>query len=192
MGHQTAREYQGVVGFFDSPGTILKAMHQVKDAHYRSIDAFTPYPVHGLEDAQGLKRSPLPYVTFIFGVIGVSCAFALQYWTSAVDWPLIVGGKPFNSWPAFVPVMFELTVLFAGISTVVGMILFNNLPNTKHKVVDPSITRDRFAIIIDNAKEPDHVHPKSTMKNFDLAEAEAVLKAAGAKETRRVLEEGWM
>ena len=130
------KQIAGVLGFFDDPQSLIDAMNQVREANYESFDAFTPYPVHGLDAAQGLKRSPLPYVTFVAGATGFMLAVALQYWTSAVDWPLNVGGKPFYSWPAFVPIMFELTVLLAGLSTVAGMLVLNGLPNIKKKIFD--------------------------------------------------------
>ena len=82
----------GVVGFFDEPGQLIEAMNKVRQANYESFDAFTPYPVHGLEKAQGLKRSHLPWVTFGAGLTGLACAVALEGWTSAVSWPLNVGG----------------------------------------------------------------------------------------------------
>src|SRR5689334_9955529 len=107
------RQLAGVIGFYQDPHALLEATAKARDAKYKDFDAFTPYPVHGMDAAQGLKRSSLPFVTFAAGITGCSLGFLLQYWTSVVDWPLIVGGKPFNSWPAFVPVMFECTILFA-------------------------------------------------------------------------------
>jgi hypothetical protein len=174
----------------------------VRDSRYEHFDAYTPFPVHGLEAAQGLKRSLLPFVTFGAGLAGFCLAFLFQYWTSAVDWPLIVGGKPFNSWPAFVPIMFELTVLLAGLSTVAAMFLFNGLPNTKRRIFDPSLTRDRFALVIeaplkveeDDVDEEDREAlraRKARYKAFEEAEATEFLKKAGAKEVRSVYTEGW-
>jgi hypothetical protein len=171
----------GVIGFFDEPGALIEATKKTRDAKWDSFDAYTPYPVHGLEHAAGLKRSWLPYVTFCAGGTGLMCAFALQYWTSAVSWPINVGGKPLNSWPAFVPVMFELTVLFAGLCTVAAMLIANGMPNIKRRSFDPRLTRDRFALII----EP------SSKKAFDEAAATNFLKGLGAKEVRTVFNEGW-
>lgn len=193
MTSSDGRKLAGVVGFYPGPQKILQGMKVVKDANFRSVDAFTPFPIHGMDDAQGLKRSKLPYVTFTFGLTGVTCAFLLEYWTSAVSWPLIVGGKPFNSWPAFVPVMFELTILFAGLSTVFGMLAFNRLPNTTAKIVDPGITCDKFAIMIDapgNSKE-EQQDQSGKFKSFSEAEAEGVLKKSGATGIRKVYAEGW-
>ena len=111
------------------------------------------------------------------GFIGFCCAFGLQYWTSAVDWPLIIGGKPFNSWPAFVPVMFELTVLFAGVSTVLALFAVCGLPAIQQKAFDPAITRDKFALVIEDSDKE--------------KEASRFLSKVGAKNVRSVYSEGW-
>lgn len=205
MRTEAERQLAGVVGFYNDSHSLMDATVKVRDANYRSFDTFTPYPVHGLEQAQGLKRSPLPWVTFFAGLTGLACAFALQYWTSAVDWPINIGGKPLNSWPAFVPVMFELTILFAGLSTVGAMFFLNGLPNMKKKAFDSSITRDRFAIMIDVPETPsseaieemdDHELAKfksesARFKAFDEREAAEFLKKSGATEVRSVYAEGW-
>lgn len=167
----------GVVGFFDNPGALIEATKKVRAANVASFDCYTPYPIHGLDKVQGLKRSPLPFVTLGAGLTGFMCACALQYWTSAVDWPLNVGGKPLWSWPAFVPIMFELTVLFAGLATVGAMFLINGLPNTKKRAFDPNITRDRFAIMIDAP--------------VDVSQAQSLLKSCGATDVKSVETQGW-
>jgi hypothetical protein len=167
----------GVIGFFDDPHVLLIATQKVKEAKFQQFDTFTPYPVHGLEVAQGLKRSSLPFVTLAAGLTGCICGFLLQYWTSVVDWPINVGGKPFNSWPAFVPIMFECTVLFAGLATVGAMFILNGLPNTRRRAFDPSLTQDRFAILIETPLEEN--------------EALTFLQKCGAKEVRPVFHESW-
>lgn len=185
----------GVVGFFDDPSSLLEATEKVRDSEFKNFDAFTPYPVHGLEHAQGLKRSKIPYVTGAFAFTGTTLAFLLQYFASKVWWPHIIGGKPFNSLPAFVPVMFELSVLMGGIATFFGMIYFNRLPNFSKRAFDPSITNNRFAILIESPpvrdehdEEEEDAAPKKT---FSPEEAESFLKSLGAKDTRKVFEEGW-
>ncbi len=205
----TQRELVGVVGYFRHPNELIHATEKVRDAKYKSFDAFTPYPVHGLDHAQGLKRSPLPYVTLGAGLAGFCCAFLLQYLTSAMSWPLNVGGKPLNSWQAFVPIMFELTVLFAGLATVGAMFFLNGLPNIKKKAFDPAITRDKFALMIDAPPAPKVSHHEddeddideaevarlkaieARYKAFDENEAKEFLKKAGAVEVRSVYAEGW-
>lgn len=195
----------GVVGFFDSPQAIIEATKKIRAANYESFDCFTPYPIHGLDKIQGLKRSPLPFITMGAGMTGFMCAVALQGWTSVIDWPLNVGGKPFWSWPAFVPVFFELTVLFAGLCTVGGMFLLNGLPNMKKKSFDPNITRDRFAIMIDapvrkSQEELEEMEDDAVarykaqfagFKAFSEQEATQFLKSVGATETRSVPVQGW-
>lgn len=188
----------GVIGFFNDPHLLIKATEKVRDANYENFDTFTPYPVHGLEVAQGLKRSPIAFVTFAAGLTGVTLGFLLQYWTSAVDWPLNVGGKPFNSWPAFVPIMFECTILFAGLATMAAMLFFNGLPNTRRKAFDPSLTRDRFAIVIEaplavEEDDPDAVKVKGpqSFKAFDEREAVEFLRKLGALDVKSVYAEGW-
>jgi hypothetical protein len=186
----------GVIGYFETPSELLGAMKHVRDARYENFDAFTPYPIHGMDAAQGLRRSPIPYVTFIAGLTGGSLAFLFQYWTSAVDWPVIVGGKPFNSWPAFIPVTFELTVLFAGLATAGAMFIFNGLPNHRRKAFDPGLTRDKFAILIEaplpvEMTDPKEVARASRFKKFEQGDASEFLRHLGAKDVKPVYAEGW-
>lgn len=189
------KQLAGVIGFFEDSHDLVEATAKVRDAKYSHFDAFTPYPVHGLDSAQGLKRSPLPFITFAAGITGCSLAFLLEYWTSVVDWPINVGGKPFNSWPAFVPVMFELTILFAGLFTVGGMFFLNRLPNMTKKCFDPRITNNRFALVIEPPPVTDEEEGQSKkskkFKSFDESEALDFLKKVGAKEVKSVYAEGW-
>jgi hypothetical protein len=192
LGAAAGRELAGVIGFFDHPERLIEATAKVRDARYESFDAYTPYPVHGLLDAQGLERSPLPFITFAAGLTGCSLGFLLQYWTSAVSWPINVAGKPLNSLPAFVPVMFECTILFAGLATVGGMFFLNGLPNVKRKAFDPSLTRDRFAIVIEPPQKKKANGPASgSYKPFDEAEVKQFLTQLGAKDVKSVYSEGW-
>lgn len=195
----------GVVGFFDTASALMEATKKIREANYESFDCFTPYPVHGLEKVQGLKRSPLPFVTMGAGLTGLMTAMLLQGWTSVIDWPLNVSGKPLWSWPAFVPVFFELTVLFAGLSTVGAMFLLNGFPNMKKRAFDNNITRDRFAIMIDapelkTAEELDDMDDSQVakyrarlarFKAFEESEAKAYLTSVGAREVKSVEARGW-
>jgi hypothetical protein len=207
MGTSTnqTRKLAGVVAIFDSPAALVDAMKKVRAANYESFDAYTPYPIHGLEKIQGLKRSPLPFVTMGAGLTGFMCAMLLQGWTSVSDWPLNVGGKPFWSWPAFVPIFFELTVLFAGLATVGAMFILNGLPNTKKRAFDNNITRDKFAIMIDapDLKTRDELEEMdgdevakyqsrlARYKTFDESEAKSFLQGLGAREVKSVEQRGW-
>lgn len=181
---------KSVVGFFESPDLLLKAAKAVKDAGYPDFDVFSPFPIHGMDAAQGLKVSPLPFIAFTAGVIGCVAGFSLEYWTSVIDWPLNIGGKPFNSWPAFVPVMFECTILFAGLATVGGMFFLNRLPNIRNKSVDPGLTRDRFGLVIDAPFLKTGSLPVD-LENTRETEALLLLKKLGASEVKRVVSEEW-
>jgi len=195
----------GVVGFFDNPADLIEATKKVRTLNYESFDCFTPYPIHGLDKIQGLKPSRLPWVTMTAALTGFMCAVLLQGWTSVINWPLNVGGKPMWSWPAFVPIFFELTVLFAGLCTVGGMLIFNGLPNLLKRAFDNNITRDRFAIMIDaplmktadEIEEMDHNEIAkyearlAKFKFFDEAEAKTILQSTGAKDVKSVEVRGW-
>jgi len=189
---------KAVLGFYNSPEDLIAGMEKVRAANYEQFDAYTPFPVHGLDDAQGLKRSWIPWAVLVLGMSGTATAFVMQYWMSAVDWPHIIGGKPFNSWPAFVPIMFELTVLFAGITNLVSMLVACGFPNLKKKIFDPSLTNNRFAIAIEEVVLPTHdshgdviERKPSKFKTFNESEASQLLKQSGAVEVRTVVQEGW-
>ena len=187
-------EYAGVVGFFDDPDTLLSATAKVRDSSFKHFDCFTPFPIHGLEHAQGLARSKVGYVTATLAFTGTATAVAFQYYASKVSWPHIVGGKPFNSLPAFVPIIFELSVLFGGIATFVAMMAFNRLPNLGKKIIDPSLTNNRFAILIEcppEQEEDDFVDAPVSSGPLDPVAAENFLKSLGAKDVRVVRDEGW-
>ena len=179
----------GVLGFYDDPETLMHATEKVRDSNFKHFDCFTPFPVHGLEHAQGLKRSRVPYVTGCLAFTGTITAFAWEYSASKTWWPHIIGGKPFNSLPAFVPIMFELSILFGGLATFFAMLYFNRLPNLTKRSFDPSITNNRFAILIEPA--PVDEHDDDAKPNFSPEAAEQFLKSVGAKDVRKVYEEGW-
>ena len=139
----------GVMAVFTNEADLLNAARKTREKfNFKKYDAFTPYPVHGLDDAMGLKRSWLPWVTFIAGLSGTATALALEIWTSAVDWPVNIGGKPFISLPAFIPITFELTVLFGGLATVGALFYACGLPNANPKILHPRITNDRFVLFV--------------------------------------------
>ena len=142
----TTNRIYGALAEFDSASKIYKACEKVRDANYSKWDAFTPFPVHGLEHAMGLTRSKLPFVVFALGLSGASGAMFLQYWISAVDYPIIIAAKPYFSWQAFIPVTFEVMVLFSAATTVLTMLFFNRLPRWHH----PLLKTARFARATDN------------------------------------------
>jgi mono/diheme cytochrome c family protein len=143
-----------VLGLYDSPQDLLDAIPRVRANGFDRLEAYTPYPVHGLEKALGLRRSPLGGMVMVMGILGAATALFFQWWMSAVDYPIEVGGKALNSWQAFVPIMFEVTVLFATFTAGLGMLLLlNKLPFFGHPVLGSKamarITKDRFALAVE-------------------------------------------
>ena len=138
-----------VSGVFDHEDGLLSASRAVREAGYDIVDAYTPFAVHGLERAMGLRHSRLTWVCFLCGFLGAGLALYFQFWTSATDWPINVGGKPFNSLPAFVPIMFEITVLFAGLGVVAALFIRCGLwPGKREKLAAPGVTDDRFVLAV--------------------------------------------
>jgi hypothetical protein len=144
-GHENSTP--GIAAFFDHPDDLMDAARQTRDSDYEQFDAFSPFPIHGMDEAMGLGRSWIPWVTFGAGLFGFLCAVALEFGTMTFDWPMIIGGKPFAPWPAFVPVMFELTVLIGGVTTGVVMLKAAGCFQPA-EVIDPDLTNDRFALWI--------------------------------------------
>jgi len=144
-----AQKYKnGTAAIFNTERDVLKAAAAVRAAGFNKFDAITPYPVHGMEEACGIKRSWIPYVTFAMGVFGCASGWLLTWWTSAVNWPLNIGGKPFHSLPAFIPILFELTILFAALSSVGALLWVCGLPKINPPVIHPDLTSHKFAIFI--------------------------------------------
>lgn len=144
-----AKTYKkGMAGIFTSESAILKAANKTREMGFKKFDAISPYPIHGMEEACDIKRSWIPYVTFGMGMVGLLSGLALTWWTSAVNWALNVGGKPFFSLPAFIPIMFELTVLFAALSSVGALLYACGIPRIDPPVIDKDLTCSKFAIFI--------------------------------------------
>ncbi len=143
----------GVLALYPTAQALLDAIPGIKARGFSSLEAYTPFPVHGMEAALGLKKSRLGTLVFIMAVLGAVSGFLFEWWTSAVDYPLVIGGKPFNSWQAFVPVMFEVTVLFATFTAGLAMLfLFNRLPFFGSPILGSKAirgtTKDRFGLLI--------------------------------------------
>ena len=141
----------GYIAEFEEPDRLLDAARRVKAAGYDVVEAYSPLPLHGLAEILGWSNR-LPAVVFVGGLVGACVGFGLQYWVSVVDYPVIVGGKPFNSWPAFIVPTFECTILFAAISAVLGMFWLNGLPQPYHPVFNVprfvEASRSRFFLMI--------------------------------------------
>jgi len=132
----------GLLAEFAEPEALLAAVRRARAAGYRKMDAFTPFPVEHLAEELGFHHTALPLIVLIGGLIGCGGGFLLQYWISAVDYPLNIGGRPLNSWPSFIPVTFEMTILVAALSAVLGMLALNRLPMPYH----PLFNSPRFAL----------------------------------------------
>jgi hypothetical protein len=160
----------GVMAEFDSSADLLDAAQRAYEEGYRRMDAYTPFPVHGLPEALGFHGTRLPLLVLLGGIAGCIGGYYLQYWIAAIDYPLNVGGRPLNSWPAFIPVTFELTVLVAALAAVLGMLALNRLPMPYHPVFNvPEFelaSRNRFFLCIEA------IDPK-----FDRGETERFLES---------------
>jgi hypothetical protein len=171
------RAIGGVAGIFLDEATTIKAATAVREAGFAKLEAITPYPVHGMEEACGIKRSPIPYVTFGAGAVGLLAAVALTYYTSAVDWAINIGGKPMFSLPAFVPIMFELTVLFAALASVGAFFYLCGLPRLDAPIIDKDLTCHKFAVFI----------PENDV-GYSTERAEKLLRDLGAIEIKKMAE----
>ncbi|RYF12496.1 MAG: DUF3341 domain-containing protein, partial [Oxalobacteraceae bacterium] len=138
----------GVLAEFSQVDPLMRACKQVRDAGFTRWDAHTPFPVHGLDGAMGVRPTKLPWFILLSGLTGLSCAMALQYWTMAVDYPFRISGKPLFSLPAFVPVCFELTVLFSAFAAIFGCLGLSRLPNLFNPLFRSArfrrVTNDKF------------------------------------------------
>ena len=169
----------GVMAEFENPSDVVAAARKVYSLGYRRINGYSPYPIEELSEAIGFTHTSLPLIVFIGGLLGGVGGFLMQYWIEVIDYPINVGGKPFNSWPAFIPITFECTVLAAAFSAVLGMLVLNRLPQPYHPVFNvPNFalaTRDRFFLAVE-ANDPifDHEKVVALLKSLNAVEVNDV------------------
>jgi len=160
----------GLMAEFDTAEQLVDAAREVRDAGYTKTDAFSPFPIHEMDEALGIKRSILPYLCFAGGITGLLSGLGLTYFVHVIDYPIIVGGRPHFSLPSFIPPTYELTILLAAFTAVFGMLFLNGLPRPYHPVFNvPAFdraSRDRFFLCIE-----------STDPKFDRQATESFLKA---------------
>lgn len=171
----------GLMAEFETPGDLVAAATQAREAGYRRMDAYSPFPIHEMTAALGVRPTKLPVVVLVGGLLGCATALLMQWFAAAVHYPVNVGGRPLASWPMFIPITFELTILFAAFATVFGMIGMNGLPMPYHPVFNAPrfalASRDRFFLCIES-KDP----------KFDLDRTRRFLETLGAHDIAEVEE----
>lgn len=167
----------GIAGIFLEEAQVLNAARKVRESGFIKFDAISPYPIHGMEEACGIKRSGIPYVTFIAGLVGMLSGLAMTYYMSVVDWPINIGGKPLFSLPALIPVIFELTILFAALASVVALFVVCKMPRVDPPTIDKDLTSHKFAIFI----------PENDV-GYNHERIERMLRELGANEVKKVAE----
>lgn len=171
MSAKNAQDF--LVGIFDDDDAILKASFKVREAGFKIHEVYSPFPIHGIDDALGYKRSRLPRVAFMAGATGTTCAASFMTWTLGFDWPMIIGGKPFVGPPSLIPISFEMTVLFAALGMVTTFLLASGLgPGSNKMVLDPRASDDKFVMALDLDKN----------SGKDIESLKAMLKSYGASE----------
>ena len=155
-------ELHGVVAEFTTPDGLVSACRKAHAAGYRRMDAYTPYPLEEAAEAIGFKKTQVPLLTLMGGILGGLSGYGLQYWIHVLAYPMNVGGRPEHSWPSFIIITFEMTILFAGITAVVGMLTLNGLPQPYHPIFNhprfSAASRDRFFLCIEAADEKFELH----------------------------------
>jgi hypothetical protein len=177
---ESATSY-GLLAEFDDASRVVKAARAVHEAGYREMDAFSPYALEELAEAIGFHRTRLPLIVLAGGLLGGLSGFLMQYWVHVIEYPLNIGGRPFNSWPSFIIITFEMTILFAAGSAVLGMLALNGLPRPHHPLFNSPefklASQNRFFICV-QSRDP----------KFDARETRELLENLGGKVTDVPLE----
>ena len=165
-GSDTEPLLHGVMAEFRTPEELLAAIGKAKAEGFTRLDAYTPYPIEKVLDALDLHHSKVPLLTLGAAIFGATAVFSFAYWASAIDYPLNIGGRPLNSWPAFIPATFEGAVFHGGLAAAIGMLLLNGLPRPHHPVFNEPrfalVTSNRFFLCVE-AEDPRY-HPQETRR----------------------------
>ncbi len=182
IGPDTARQHlHGLVAAFDSPELLLAAVEKAYATGYRRMDAYSPIPIDGLAQAMGRGKTWMPFIFLTGGIIGGTSGYFMQWFSMVIDYPYNIGGRPFHSWPMFIPITFELTVLLAAISGVVGMLYLNGLPRLHHPIFKaPGIERatvDQFFLCLETtdplwSRDGTRAFLEKELRGHDVAEVE--------------------
>ncbi len=169
------KKIYGLMAEFDSATELVDAARQVRDAGYRKTDAFTPFPLHEIDEALGIRRSILPFLVFGGGIFGLLAGLGLQFYTHVIEYPINVGGRPYFSLPSFIPPTYELTILFAAFTAVFGMLLLNGLPSPYHPVFNVErfslAMREKFFLLIESEDDKfEYEGTKSFMQSLNPQE----------------------
>ena len=181
MAHTTtpATPYYGLMAEFESADALLDAARRVREAGYTKFDPMSPFPIHGMGEAIGFKERSVSKIVLLGGLMGLVGGYSLEYWTSVVDYPLNIGGRPTHSWPMFVPPAFETTILLAAFAALIGMLALNGLPQPYHPVFNAPrfslASQDSFFLVIE-ADDP----------KFDAAETRRMLESLQPREVVEV------
>lgn len=164
----------GLLAEFDTATELVDAATKVREAGYTKTDAFSPFPLHEIDEALGIKRSILPVLVFFGGLTGTCLGVGLQVFVHYIDYPMNIGGRPYLSWPSFVPAAYELTILLAGITAVFGMLFLNGLPRPYHPVFNVPrfalATREKFFLLIEAADPKFDDETRSFMEGLNPQE----------------------
>ena len=181
MAHQHPTPIYGLIAEFDDPNSLVLAAHRAYADGYRRMDAYSPFPIEELHEALGTRHTRLPLVVLVGGLIGCIGGYSLEYYCAAIGYPLNIGGRPLHSWPTFIPVTFETTILAAALSAVLGMLALNGLPQPFHPVFNVPrfalASRNRFFLCIE-ARDP----------KFSIDATRRFLESLGAREVTVVEE----
>lgn len=164
-----------LVAEYATPEELTRAAEAARAAGIRKMDAYSPFPIHGLSEAIGFRDTKVPWTVFAFGLLGTTWGYTLQYYTAVIDYPLNVGGRPLNSVPAFIPISYEATILTAGLSAAIGMFVYNKLPKPYHSIFNAKhferASQDRFFLAVE-----------LTDPRFERERVERLMNDAGALE----------